>query len=246
MSGTPAAGTSGIDERARLAAAAKRHGRNYGIIFDLDSTLVDVSQSYDLVDAMLVETHSGKPLSSQELNSLREEGGYNNDWLAIHELLKRRGVNLPYARICSEAMSLYVQIAPAAERLMIECKLLEVLRRTHPLFIVTGRSRAEYDPIWGERLDKYFEFVYCLGDVPRLREKPAPDYLLQVMADYRLSGAVYIGNAIDDMWAAREAGIDRIGLTSTHPAAILSSAGAHTVVDMTEHIFDVLGLKVDS
>jgi len=164
------------------------------------------------------------------LNNLRAEGGFNDDWVAAHELLRRRGVEKTLKEIVNEATPLYLQLALEHEAAYFDEDLLPRARERHPLFIVTGRTRPEYDPIWGSRLDPLFERVYCLFDVPGGKPKPAPDYLLKVKEDYAVADGVYVGNSVDDMRAAREAGLAAIAVTTTMPAETLKEAGAQLVL----------------
>ncbi len=215
---------------------------NYAVIFDLDGTLVDTSKSFDETIKQMVQKYSGAPLFDQEIANLRQEGGYNDDWVTTAELLRRRGFAEPLSKIVQEATELYLQLAPSNEFALFDDQLLKAISERHPLFIVTGRTRPEYDPIWGERLDPLFKRVYCLHDVPGKAPKPSPDYLLQLMIDFNLETGVYVGNAVDDMWAARDANLTRIGITSTLPAAALSAAGAQIVLESVNELRQVFSL----
>lgn len=215
---------------------------NYAVIFDLDGTLVDTSKSFDETIKQMVQKYSGAPLFDQEIADLRQEGGYNDDWVTTAELLRRRGYSESLSKIVEEATNLYLQLAPSNEFALFDNELLLEISERHPLFIVTGRTRPEYDPIWGERLDPLFKRVYCLHDVPGKAPKPAPDYLLQVMEDFNLKSGLYVGNAVDDMWAARDANLSRIGITSTLPADALSAAGAQIVLKSVNELRQVFSL----
>ncbi len=215
---------------------------NYAVIFDLDGTLVDTSKSFDETIKQMVQRYSGEALSDQEIASLRQEGGYNDDWVTTAELLRRRGFVEPFSKIVQEATELYLQLAPSNEFALFDDQLLSAIAERHPLFIVTGRTRSEYDPIWGERLDPLFKRVYCLHDVPGKAPKPSPDYLLHLIADFNLENGVYVGNAVDDMWAARDANLTRIGIASTLPAKALSEAGAQIVLQSVNELRQVFSL----
>ncbi len=215
---------------------------NYAVIFDLDGTLVDTSQSFDETIKQMVQRYSGEALTNQEIASLRQEGGYNDDWVTTAELLRRRGFVEPFSKIAQEATELYLQLAPSNEFALFDDQLLLAIAERHPLFIVTGRTRPEYDPIWGERLDPLFKRVYCLHDLPGKAPKPSPDYLLHLIADFNLENGVYVGNAVDDMWAARDANLTRIGIASTLPAKALSEAGAQIVLQSVNELRQVFSL----
>ncbi|MCA9802099.1 MAG: aminotransferase class I/II-fold pyridoxal phosphate-dependent enzyme [Cyanobacteria bacterium HKST-UBA02] len=210
-------------------------GRDFAVLFDLDGTLVDTTESFDETVAYLVSRYSGRELLQSELDSLRLEGGFNDDWVAATELLRRRDVEIPLAEIAREGVAYYLSIAAERETMLIDTAILNSLRRKYPLYIVTGRTRAEYEPVWGERLDKLFEAVYCLDDVPGLAAKPSPDYLLKALTDSGARQGVYVGNSVDDMQAARAAGLFAFGFSSSSGAgAALTDAGAQVLLPSGE------------
>lgn len=214
------------DEVAQFETIVDQFRNSYALIFDLDGTLVDTSKSFDKTVEYLVEKFSGMKLDLAALAALRREGGFNDDWVASQELLKRRGFNVALQEVAREGERYYLSIAKDSEELLLPISLLERLRKRHPLFIVTGRTRAEYAPVWGDRLDPLFERVYCVDDVPGCRAKPNPDYLLQVLKDTGIMRGAYVGNAVDDMQAARAARLTAIGVAaaaaSTLPQLVTS------------------------
>jgi len=230
------------EENERFLQLVDSFSERYGVIFDLDGTLVDTSQSFDATIKELVRRHSGDILSDSELSGLRAEGGFNDDWVATSELLKRRGINIPHAEIVKEATALYLEIAPKTEFPLFELELLNKISSRYRTFIVTGRARHEYDPIWSDRLCSLFHRVYCLDDLPGLKPKPSPDYLLHLKKEFDIEYGVYVGNAVDDMWAARDAGLSRIGITTTLSAETLREAGAQIVIDGLEELEKVYSL----
>jgi histidinol-phosphate aminotransferase len=226
-------------ENARFLELLDSFSRTYAIMFDLDGTLVDTTASFDATIATVVERHSGKALAPGELNDLRAEGGFNDDWVAAHELLHRRGVEMTLKDVAGEAIPLYLKLAEEHEEAYFDDDLLTRTRGRHPQFIVTGRTRQEYDPIWGSRLDPLFERVYCLFDVPGGKPKPAPDYLLKVKEDYGVVDGVYVGNSVDDMRAARDAGLAAIAVTTTLPEKALREAGAQLILSSVNELKQV-------
>ncbi|MCC7527366.1 MAG: aminotransferase class I/II-fold pyridoxal phosphate-dependent enzyme [Candidatus Melainabacteria bacterium] len=217
-------------EQELFLSALDKFQRSYGIIFDLDGTLVDTSASFDETVAQMVDKYSGVPLQADELRKLREEGGFNDDWVASIELLRRRGVTVSMSEFSPEATKLYLSLAPSTERLLMEVAALKKFAKRFPLFIVTGRTRPEYDPVWGERLNSLFKRVYCLDDIAGLGAKPSPDYLSRNLKDFDLKYGVYVGNSVDDMRAALAAGIDRIAINTSASDAALREAGAQLII----------------
>jgi phosphoglycolate phosphatase-like HAD superfamily hydrolase len=209
---------------------------SYAIAFDLDGTLVDSSESFDKTVAELVLRHTGKPLPADELRSLRAEGGFNNNWDASVELIKRRGKVLTRGEIDPEALEIYFSLAQESEKLIAELETLALLRKRHPLYIFTGRLNFEFEPIWGSRLEGHFHQIYCQDHFPDARHKPAPDALIQLKQKHHLSGGAYVGNALDDVWAAKSAGFDPIAVTTTHSSDVLREAGAMFTFDSVDDV----------
>lgn len=234
--------TGNDDEMSVFESVIDEYRNNFGLIFDLDGTLVDTSKSFDQTVASLVKQYSGKELDSNDLFSLRREGGYNDDWVAARELLKRRGVDIELEEIRKAGTEYYLSIAADTEQLLLPEALLEKLSIRNRLFIVTGRTRREYAPIWGERFSPYFERVYCVDDIADLAPKPSSDYLLRLCSDFGIKSGAYIGNSVDDMLAARAAQLIAIGIASEADRAAIAKAGAQAILSNCAEIAQLLML----
>lgn len=200
------------------------------LFFDLDDTLVDTTQSFDVVVCNLVREHTGKALTRKALFELRAAGGFNDDWDAVVEICRQRGVTVKRPAIAKAGLKDYLRTAAKVEELMVERSVLERLGTTAPLFIVTGRVRAEYEPVWGERLNPLFTEVVCRDDRPNLKPKPEPDQILDLMERHGIQSGFFVGNSVDDMRAGVAAGLLSIGVTTNQSEIVLSEAGAHRVV----------------
>lgn len=216
-------------EMAVFDKVMKDFRRNFGLLFDLDGTLVDTSKSFDETVIHLVEKFSGQPFDPKDLHALRLEGGYNDDWVASRELLRRRGFSIELSEVARAGEEYYFSIATEREELLVSVELLKQLRVRCPLFIVTGRNRREYAEVWGQRLDPLFDKVYCSNDVPGLAGKPSPDYLKQAMSDFGITCGAYIGNSVDDMRASAGAGLVAIGVTTGADREAFVEAGAQAI-----------------
>ena len=75
--------------------------------------------------------------------------------------------------------------------------------------------------------------------MPGGKPKPAPDYLLKVKEDYGVVDGVYVGNSVDDMRAAREAGLAAIAVTTTLPEQALRDAGAQMILASVNELKEV-------
>lgn len=210
------------------------------LLFDMDGTLVDTSKSFDATVAALVEKYSGQPMKEEELQALRAEGGFNDDWDATVELLRRRGISKTYADIAPEAAQLYLTLAPQTETWLMTPDQLSRLSARYRLGVVTGRCRPEFDPIWKERFEPLFELVICQDDCEGAGKKPSPDLLHAALKQLQAEGGLYIGNSVDDMQAALAAGLRAVGVTTTMTAERLREAGAEIVMHSPDELGGLL------
>jgi histidinol-phosphate aminotransferase len=221
-----------LTENEALLSCLDTFKASHGLLFDLDDTLVDTSASFDVTVMQLVERYSASPLRHSDLLALRMEGGFNDDWDATLELLKRRGIyHLSYVDIAEAGSQLYHQLAPSAEQLLLDEAIIAQLAKRYTLGLVTGRYQAEYDPIWRDRLAPYFGHIVLRDNPAHLPAKPSPDplrYALGLM-DLQHTDAHqhrYVGNSVDDMVAARQAGMQAVGVLTSQTQSALTQAGA--------------------
>lgn len=215
------------------------------LLFDLDGTLVDTSQSYDAtVDWLVSHFAPEHPLQPGELDALRQGGGFNDDWDATAHLLKTRGKTVAWEEIARLGTEHYLSIAKDAETLMVEPEWLASLAKRYRLGIVTGRYRNEYEGVWAEQLNPYFETVICRDDVTLENGelapgKPAPDGLVEALKRLGCSSGYYIGNSVDDMKASIAAKLTPIGVATTQAANELDVAGSETTLDHPNQLYQV-------
>ncbi len=229
MSGSVRISVGSEQENQQLLQKIDEFQKTHALLFDLDDTLVDTSQSYDAAVQQLTGcTH-------QELQDLRSEGGFNDDWTAAAELLKRAGRPKPLEQVIQQGKQIYARLAPTAETPYFQEKWLQNWRQRHRTFIFTGRPRDEYDLVWGQRLQPHFDDVLCLGE-HGLPGKPAPDGLHHLMQKHNLQGGIYVGNSVDDMRAAKAAGLFAIGITTNQSTETLKEAGADLIIRKLEEL----------
>jgi len=189
------------------------------ILFDLDGTLVDVSNSYRKAIVLTVEQFSGQRVSPDEVVVLKEGGGCNNDWDLSARLLSQRGVNVPFERIVEVFQGFYWGLGDEPDGLihqenwLISREILRDLSQRYPLGIVTGRPHRE--AVWTLKkfaCEEYFQTLVSHEDCPPGQGKPDPFGLKLAMSRLSEESGVYIGDTTDDRLAARALGLRFIGV----------------------------------
>lgn len=230
--------TSGTQEQTRhaldtLAELWNQYQRQGGAVktaaadtrpvlaFDMDGVLVDVHESYRRAIMETVRALGGGEVTPADVQALKNEGGYNNDWDLSQELLRRRGIDVAYGRVVEVFTEFYQgknwDGLILTERWLLPVDLLEQLRRQFRLAIFTGRPRADAEFVLRRfNVEAAFERVIALEDVAN--GKPNPEGLHKVAGIMAPSPVIaYIGDTIDDGRCATTAGVPFVGvLPSTH------------------------------
>jgi histidinol-phosphate aminotransferase len=191
------------------------------ILFDMDGVLVDVSASYDQTILQTVASFCPqKPPDLAELQILHLNAGYNNDWQAAAALLAVRNVQVDFSMIVARFQEIYLGLNHDGlcrqERWLLSESALRKLAAQFSLGIVTGRPRAEAR--WAMArfgFDRYFKVLIAAEDTAK-KSKPHPKGIRLALKRLGLRRAVYVGDRIDDVLAAKAAGIGAIAI---EPAA---------------------------
>lgn len=201
---------------ARVEHALRSALRPQALLFDADGVLVDVSTSYR---EAIVQTaaHFGVAVTAADVAAAKARGGSNNDWVLTRRLLEERGVSVPLAAVTAHFEALYqgAEGRPGLrerECLLCEAALLERLARRLPLAVVTGRPRADAERfLQVHGVAGLFRAVVCMEDAP-LKPDPAPVRL--ALARLGVERAWFVGDSVDDMRAARGAGVVPVGVVA--------------------------------
>lgn len=187
------------------------------IIFDVDGVIIDVSNSYRQAIMRTVQEFSGKKISQEEINKIKEIPGFNNDWDVSYALVK--GIRTPIGkeRNCDEYLQMkkyfqkiYLGELIENETQLISKKTLEELRnKGFELGIVTSRPREEALFIL-RKFDISPEYIsekniIALEDCEE--EKPSPKPLLLVKEKLGVKNPIFIGDTESDRLSAKRAGI---------------------------------------
>lgn len=217
------------------------------LLFDLDGVLADVSQSYRAVMQAVLDFY-GVTIQRDEIAAAKLEPDANDDWELTGRLLQRHGVAVSLDEVTQRFEALYQGTLESPglwtrETLLPAPELLDQLAAKLPLAVVTGRPRADaWRFLERHGLARRFHAVICREDAP-LKPDPAPVRLaLQKLSVRR---AWLIGDASDDLRAARAAGVVPVGFLPAYArsdaaVAALHQAGAARVLTSLDELKEIL------
>lgn len=213
------------------------------IIFDLDGVVA--ADAYTRTVLATAGTF-GVRVGTEDVWEARGEGNANDDWELTRRLCARAGVDLPYETVREVFEEIY-QGTPGAPGLKatetptVPTGLLEKVASRFPIAIVTGRPRDDAM----EFLDRFgltdlFGAIVTREDAP-MKPDPAPVRL--ALQRLGVTRAWMLGDTVDDLAAARAAGVLPIGVIAPNadPDRARSDLSAAAVVlDTTARIIEVL------
>lgn len=222
-----------IDEAAfdRLTRAIRSALRPEAILFDMDGVLADVAGSYR--EAIVhTATAFGVSVSAEDVRRAKSEGNANNDWVLTQRLLRSRGISVDIEEVTEAFQRVYLGVGGVAglrerETLIPDRGLLIRLAERVRFGVVTGRPRAEAEWFLDRAgIADLFQVLVCMEDGPA---KPSPEPVRRAMDLLGVQSAWLVGDTVDDVRAARSAGVLPIGIAppgETGAAAILRADGA--------------------
>ena len=206
------------------------------VIFDFDMTLVD--SSYAIRDTMnMVAEREGLPRVTRE-DVLSVIGlPIRDSWMKVWDRFDERWL--------ADFREMFVQQEFAGIFPFPGTKqVLETLTAQGVFLGIASNRQRPGNPLKAVGLESYFRSVVGMDDVEK--GKPAPDMLLKGMTNLGGTPAttLYVGDTVDDMIAAKDAGIRSVGLTTGNfmPEA-LHAAGAWKVFDAVEKILPLFGTE---
>ena len=224
----------------------------------MDGVLVDVSESYRKAIQETVKFFTGKSALLAEIQALKEKGGYNNDWDLTEAILLERGKVLPKAEIIRKFQEIYWGTDRKRglidnEKWLLPKEQLATLRKKNCLGIVTGRPREEtLFTLKKFGVDDMFDVVVAMEDYPPEKAKPDGYPIELALEKLGTRETVYVGDSVDDITAAKRAGVKPIGCIPSGVRAsqlkdLLLRHGAKKVLDNISEITkgDSLNVKVE-
>ncbi|MFH1432802.1 MAG: histidinol-phosphate transaminase [archaeon] len=239
------AGTSEEAEKVLLIVEAAL-SKKEAFIFDVDGVLVDVSGSYRRAVKETCEFFLKSEVTADEIQKVKNSGGCNNDWDLSMKIISLRWKNVLRENIVSKFQELYMKYRKD-ERWLISRDVIDGLSKRYRLGIFSGRPREELIFALRESgMEKYFNAVVAMEDVPVSKGKPEPFGLKLALRMLGCSKGFYAGDTVDDVMAAKGAGLVAVGVLapldkSDELKGMLVSFGADFVVDDVNDVLNING-----
>lgn len=216
---------------AQLEAALVTVLAPEALLFDMDGVLADVSQSYRTAIVRTAGSY-GVVITATDIAEAKRRGNANDDWQVTRGLLLARGVRRPLAEVTERFEEFYAELRERESLLVCE-ERLRTWGRRYRLGVVTGRPRAQAE-YFLERsgIGDLFEVVVCREDAAL---KPDPEPVLLALGQLGVASAWLLGDTVDDLVAARRAGVLPIGV-----GAELEGASAACVLAQPNDLEELL------
>ncbi|WP_427159854.1 TIGR01548 family HAD-type hydrolase [Aliinostoc sp. HNIBRCY26] len=196
------------------------------VVFDIDGVIRDVGSSYRRALADTVEhfTHKAYRPTSLEIDQLKSEGIWNNDWEASQELIyryfasqgtPREQLQLNYDTIVTFFQSRYRGTDPenwtgyiCDEPLLLKPSYLEQLTQADIAWgFFSGATRGSATYVLEKRLGLQSPVLIAMEDAPG---KPDPTGLFATLKQIEnnseeTSSIIYVGDTVADMYTVGKA-----------------------------------------
>jgi len=221
------------------------------LIFDMDGVLVDVTESYRETIARTVEHFTGAQVTRAQIQDLKNQGGWNDDWKLSHHMVASSGVDVPFDHVKDYFQSIFLGDGNNGlilrEQWVARSGTLEKLNQSFRFAVFTGRPRAEAE-LTLRRFAGGLVFDPLIAMCDVTHPKPAPDGLLQILEQNPGAEVFYIGDTVDDARCARTAKVPFIGIAApANPryldlVFLFQAEGAYAIVDDINYLEEVFAL----
>mmetsp|Transcript_12915 Transcript_12915/g.30474 ORF Transcript_12915/g.30474 Transcript_12915/m.30474 type:complete len:217 (+) Transcript_12915:37-687(+) len=200
----------------------------------MDGVLADVANSYR---SCIVQTAAefGATVTREMISAAKARGNANNDWVLTHALIQEHSTQEPkpsLEQVTESFEKLYqgTETTPGlrlTESLIVKPWLLRMLADKFTLGIVTGRPLRDAETFLREHnIAELFKAIASMEDRP---PKPDPAPVHAALSRLGLSHGFLVGDTVDDIRAAKAAGIVAVGVpapgdTSSHDTLAASGA----------------------
>jgi HAD superfamily phosphatase len=216
------------------------------VVFDVDGVLVDVHGSYHRSILDTVKHFTGRRFTYAHIQQWKSRSGYNDDWRLSTDWINSAGGKVQYEQVKRVFQKIYWGTNGTRgnvwrERWLVPPRLLERWAGRAELALFTGRTRRELQHTLDHfGVKKLFRRVVTMDDVENL--KPHPEGLLRLVDGTDPRQALYIGDNLDDAFAAKRAGVPFLGVlrrgSEAHRvrAAQLREHGARIILHSTSEL----------
>ena len=216
------------------------------VVFDVDGVLVDVHGSYHRSILDTVKHFTGRRFTYAHIQQWKSRSGYNDDWRLSTDWINSAGGKVQYEQVKQVFQKIYwggndTRGNVWRERWLVPPRLLERWAGRAELALFTGRTRRELQHTLEHfGVKKLFRRVVTMDDVENL--KPHPEGLLRLVKGTDPREALYLGDNLDDAFAAKSAGVPFLGVlrrgSEAHRvrAAQLREHGARIILHSTSEL----------
>lgn len=222
------------------------------IVFDIDGVLIDASKSYRVAIQKTYEHYTGKEVSTEKIQAIKNQGGFNNDWDLTEFLLKSQKINVEREEMIGVFQSFYWSGDSGLihnEECLVTKEFIANLSKNYNLAIFTGRLRSEaMFTLEKNGIAEYFHPIITMDDLPVDRQKPHPLGLEMIKERIITSEIIYLGDTVDDMISANRAEITAIGVLppqdkSKELVALLKSQNPMVILNQALELEDYLNAQ---
>lgn len=211
------------------------------LLFDMDGVLADVRSSFRAAIIATAATF-GVTVGDEDIAAAKARGNASDDWELTRGLCAASGVEVPLETVRDEFERIYQgdegrEGLKLRERLLVAREKLESWSSRLPLGIVTARPRRDASEFLGRfDIGRFFSTVVAREDAP---SKPDPAPVRLALDGLGVDHAWMFGDTIDDVSAARAAGVVPIGVAVPGDDRTPLAASA-LIVDSADEIDEVL------
>ena len=203
--------------------------RPEAVLLDVDGVLVDVSRSYRRAITLTCADH-GVAVTPADIDAAKAAGDANDDWALTRRLLLAGGVDVPQSEVTARFEARYQGGLWRDEPLLLARDELVALVDRLPVALVTGRPRRDLVRLLDQHdLASLLPVCVCREDGPL---KPDPWPVAEALRRLGVRRAWMLGDTVDDVRAARAAGVV--------PLAVGAVAGAARCLDRPAELLELL------
>ncbi|MCD7739871.1 MAG: aminotransferase class I/II-fold pyridoxal phosphate-dependent enzyme, partial [Candidatus Gastranaerophilales bacterium] len=129
-----------IPAKAGYEKITKRLKIKPSLVFDMDGVLIDARNSYRTAIKKTYKMFTNKSIQEEEIQTLKNKGGMNNDWDLTKFLIEKQGINVTYKEVVSAFQKIYWDEGKGLinnEKALFSKELIEQLSKDYTISIYT-------------------------------------------------------------------------------------------------------------